>query len=165
MLYAYLAQTATVAAMVAYLMLNGRSEPGVCLLIVGNHLVSSLGMLICVSEDEGKRGRFGNAALVFFVFCMLGLPPSPGFFGRLMLFKTSFAATDLPGYLLRLSFLANLFVVYCQSKALGPVFSRMKTGPKTSALLTTALLLLGGCLFFGMLFTTKLKNYLAVSGL
>ncbi len=109
MLYAYLAQTATVAAMVVYLTLNGRSEPGVCLLIVGNHLVSSLGMLICVSEDEGKRGRFGNAALVFFVFCMLGLPPSPGFFGRLMLFKTSFAATDLPGYLLRLSFLVNLF--------------------------------------------------------
>ena len=161
MLYAYLAQTATVTAMVVYLMLNGRSERGICLLIVGNHLVSSLGMLICVSEGEGKRGRFGNAALVFFVFCMLGLPPSPGFFGRLMLFKTSFAATDLPGYLLRMSFLVNLFIVYCQSRDLGLTISRIRTGPKTPAHLTAALLFLGGCLVAGMIFTVQVKHYLA----
>ena len=160
MLYAYLAQTATVAVMVVYLMLNGRSVPGVCLLIVGNHLVSSLGLLICVSEDEVKRGRFGNAALVFFVFCMLGLPPSPGFFGRLMLFRASFAATDLPGYLLRLAFLVSLFVVYCQSRDLGPVISRMKAGPKTSAPLTVALVLLAVYLIAGTVFTTQLKNFL-----
>jgi hypothetical protein len=165
MLYAYCAQTAIVATVVVYLMLNGRSEPGVCLLIVGNHLVSGLGMLICLSVDEGKLGRFGNAALVFFTFCMLGLPPSPGFFGRLMLFKTSFAAADLPGYLLRLSFLVNLFVIYGQSRQLVPVIERMKSASKTPALLTASLLLLGSCLLLGMLFTTQLKNYLAVSGL
>jgi formate hydrogenlyase subunit 3/multisubunit Na+/H+ antiporter MnhD subunit len=163
MLYAYCAQTAIVAAMVAYLMLNGRSEPGVCLLIVGNHLVSGLGMLICLSVDDGKRGRFGNAALVFFIFCMLGLPPSPGFFGRLMLFKTSFTAADLPGYLLRLSFLVNLFVVYCQSRQLAPVIERIKSASKTPALLTASLLLLATCLLLGMLFTTQLKSYLTIS--
>ncbi len=165
MLYAYLAQTATVAAMVVYLMVNGRSEPGVCLLIVGNHLVSGLGMLICLSVDERKRGRFGNAALVFFIFCMLGLPPSPGFFGRLMLFKTSFTAADLPGYLLRLSFLVNLFVVYGQSRQLVPVVERIKSASKTPALLTAALLLLGGFLLVAMLFMTQLKQYLTASGL
>jgi formate hydrogenlyase subunit 3/multisubunit Na+/H+ antiporter MnhD subunit len=163
LLYAYLAQTATVAAMVVYLMLDGRSEPGVCLLIVGSHLVSSLGMLTCASADEEKRGRFGNAALVFFVFCMLGLPPSPGFFGRLMLFKTSYSAMDFPGYLLRLSFLVNLFVVYCQSRDLGPAISWIRTGPKTPAPLTAALLLLAACLLAAMLFTSRLNNYLAVS--
>jgi formate hydrogenlyase subunit 3/multisubunit Na+/H+ antiporter MnhD subunit len=165
MLYAYLAQTAAVAAMVIYLMLDGRSEVGLCLLIVGNHLVSSIGMLMCVSVDEEKRGRLGNAALIFFVFCMLGLPPSPGFFGRLMLFKTSFAATDLPGYLLRLSFLVNLFVVYCQTRALVPVLARVKSASRTPAPLTAALLLLGACLFVSMLFTTRLNNYLSVLGL
>jgi hypothetical protein len=82
-----------------------------------------------------------------------------------MLFRASFAAADFPGYLLRLAFLVNLFVVYCQSRDLAPVISRMKTGPKTSALLTAALLLLGGCLIAGMVFTTSLKNYLSVSGL
>jgi formate hydrogenlyase subunit 3/multisubunit Na+/H+ antiporter MnhD subunit len=163
MLYAYLAQTATVATMVAYPLLNGRSESGVCLLIVGNHLVSSLGMLMCASVDEGKRGRFGNAALIFFVFCMLGLPPSPGFFGRLILFKTSFAATDLPGYLLRLSFLVNLFLVYCQSGQLAPIIGRLKSPSKTPVPLAVALLLLGGCLFFGMLFTGQVNQYLAGS--
>ena len=160
MLYAYCAQTAIVTVMVVYLTLNGRSEPGVCLLVIGNHLVSGLGMLICLSVDEGKRGRFGNAALVFFIFCMLGLPPSPGFFGRLMLFKTSFTAADLPGYLLRLSFLVNLFLVYCQSRQLTPVIQRIKSASKTPALVTAALLLLGACLMAGMVFTTQLRNYL-----
>jgi formate hydrogenlyase subunit 3/multisubunit Na+/H+ antiporter MnhD subunit len=165
MLYAYLAQTATVAVMIVYLMLNVGSEPGVCLLILGNHLVSSLGLLMCASVDEGKRGRFGNAALILFAFCMLGLPPSPGFFGKLMLFKTSLAAADLPAYLLRLSFLVNLFIVYCQSKYLAPVTGRIRTGPKSPRPLTVALLLLGACLFFAMVFVTQLSKYLAASGL
>jgi formate hydrogenlyase subunit 3/multisubunit Na+/H+ antiporter MnhD subunit len=164
-LYAYLAQTATVAVMVVYLMLNVGSEPGVCLLILGNHLVSSLGLLMCASVDEEKRGRFGNAALILFAFCMLGLPPSPGFFGKLMLFKTSLAAADLPAYLLRLSFLVNLFIVYCQSKYLAPVTGRIRTGPKSPRPLTVALLLLGACLFFAMVFVTQLSKYLAASGL
>lgn len=165
MLYAYLAQTATVAVMTVCLMLHAGSGPGACFLVVGNHLVSGVGMLVCASVDERKLGRFGNAAFVFFTFCMLGLPPSPGFFERLMLFKTSFLATNLPGYLLRLSFLVNLFVVYCQSRHLGPVISRTKTGPKTPAHLTAALLLLGVCLLFAMLFATPLSKYLAASGL
>ena len=164
-LYAYLAQTATVAVMIVHLMLNVGSEPGACLLILGNHLVSSLGLLMCASVDEGKRGRFGNAALILFAFCMLGLPPSPGFFGRLMLFKTSLAAADLPAYLLRLSFLVNLFIVYCQSKYLAPVTGRIRTGPKSPRPLTVALLLLGACLFFAMIFATQLSKYLAASGL
>jgi len=160
MLYAYLAQTATVAVMIVYLMLNVGTEPGACLLILGSHLVSGLGLLMCASVDDGKRGRFGNGALVLFAFCMLGLPPSPGFFGRLMLFKTSLAAADLPAYVLRLSFLVNLFIVYCQSKYLAPVTGRIRTGPKTPPLLTAALLLLAAYLIAGTVFATQLRNFL-----
>jgi formate hydrogenlyase subunit 3/multisubunit Na+/H+ antiporter MnhD subunit len=137
------------------LTLNGR-ESGTLFLILGNHFVSSLGALVCVSVGEDKRGRLGSVALVFFVFCMLGLPPSPGFFGRLVLFKASLAAMDLPGYLLRMSFLVNLVVVYCQSRSLAPVIERIKTGSKSPRPLSVGLLLLGGCLLLGMLFATRL---------
>ena len=82
-----------------------------------------------------------------------------------MLFKTSFTAAGLPGYLLRLTFLVNLFLVYCQSRQLTPVIQQIKSASKTPALVTAALLLLGGCLLFAMLFTARLQEYLATSGL
>ncbi len=160
-LFAYLAQTAVVAVMVVYLLLYVGSRPDVYFLVIGNHVMSSLGLLVCASLDDEKRGRLGNAGLFFFAFCMLGLPPSPGFAGRLALFRTSFSATDLPAYLLRLSFVVNLFIVYCQSRYLASIIDRLKVGPKSPRSLTVALLLLGGCLLFAMLFTGQVKHYLA----
>jgi formate hydrogenlyase subunit 3/multisubunit Na+/H+ antiporter MnhD subunit len=164
-LYAYLAQTACVATMVVYSMPNGGSGPGASFVILGNHLVSSLGLLLCISLDEGKRGRLGNGALVFFIVCMLGLPPSPGFFGRLVLFKISLAAPDLPSYLLRLSFLISLFTVYCQSRCLAPVIQQIKRGTRCPRPLSLALILLAGCLLAAMIFGAQLRQYLEASGL
>ncbi len=145
-LYAYLAQTSTVALMVTYSVLDAGFQAGVTFVVIANHLAASLGLLLCVSVADEQRGRFGNAALVVFAFCMLGLPPSPGFFGRLALFKASLSATDVPSYLLRLSFLVNLFLVYCQSRYLAVVIGRMTTGPKTPRSLIVSLLLLVACL-------------------
>jgi formate hydrogenlyase subunit 3/multisubunit Na+/H+ antiporter MnhD subunit len=158
--YSYLAQTAMVTTMVVYGLWTGRSLHGASFLILGNHVISGLGVLLCASLDDTTRGRFGSLALLFFIFCLLGLPPSPGFFGRLMLFKASFAAPDIAGYLLRLSFLANLFVVYCQSKHLGPVVERMKSGVRTPRTVVIALALLAGYLVTGMLFLSQLREYL-----
>jgi formate hydrogenlyase subunit 3/multisubunit Na+/H+ antiporter MnhD subunit len=160
MLYSYLAQTAMVTTMVVYGLWTGRSLHGASFLILGNHVISGLGVLLCASFDDKTRGRFGSLALLFFIFCMLGLPPSPGFFGRLMLFKASFTAPDIPGYLLRLSFLANLFVVYCQSKHLGPVIDQMKSGSRTPRTVVIALALLAGYLVTAMLFLPQLREYL-----
>ena len=160
MFYSYLAQTAMVTTMVVYGLWTGRHLHGASFLILGNHLLSGLGVLLCVSTDENTRGRFGSLALLFFIFCMLGLPPSPGFFGRLDLFRASLAAPDIPGYLLRLSFLANLFVVYCQSKHLSPVVEQVKSGSGTPLIVFIALSLLAGYLVAGMLFLPQLRGYL-----
>ncbi len=161
MLHSYFGQTATVTTMIAcgY----GVSLPGeaASFLIFGNHVISGLGVLLCVSLPDDARGRFGNMLLIVFIFCMLGLPPSPGFFGRLTLFKTSFAMPGISGYLLRLSFLVNLFIIYCQSKHLSPVLEQIKSGSRTPRTIGTALGLLAAYLAAGMLFLPRLKEYLA----
>jgi formate hydrogenlyase subunit 3/multisubunit Na+/H+ antiporter MnhD subunit len=160
-LYSYLAQTATVVSVVVYGLSMGRPLHEASFLVLGNHVVSSMGMLLCLSGEDTMRGRFGSLAHLFFVFCMLGLPPSPGFFGRLELFNASLGAHDLSGYLLRFSFLANLFVVYCQSKQLAPVIERVKKGERTPARAVIGLGLLVALLVAGMVFLPQLRPYLS----
>lgn len=161
MLYSYLGQTATVTAMIACGYGTGLSGQGASFLIVGNHVISGLGMLLCVSLGDSARGRFGNMLLMVFIFCMLGLPPSLGFFGRLALFKTSFAVPGMSGYLLRLSFLINLFIIYCQSKHLAPILEQMKSGSRTPRAVGTALGLLAAYLAAAMLLLPRLRDCLA----
>jgi len=161
MLYGYLAQTATVVTMLVYGLSTGESLHAASLLVFGNHVVSGMGMLLCLSGEGRVSGRFAGLAYLFFVFCMLGLPPSPGFFGRLELFKTSLGAHDLPGYLLRLSFLANLCVVYCQSKQLAPVIEQIRKGGGTPSRPVIGFGLLAAFLIAGILFLPHLRSYLA----
>lgn len=163
--HGYLAQTSAISVMIACALSSEAESVGDWFPVVSNHIVAGFGVLLCASVEGQRRGRYLRWALIFFAFCLLGLPPSPGFFGRLHLFLGSFGDRGLFGYLLRLSFLVNLFLVYCLPKAL--VASPNDTGSvaKPPWWVSWSIGVLAGALLLSMLFQTHLRAYLSASGL
>ena len=163
--HGYFAQTSAVCVMIACALSAKADSSGEWFLILSNHLIAGFGMLLSASWGEERRGRYLHVAAIFFAFCFLGLPPSPGFFGRLHLFLGSFGDHTLFGYLLRLSFLVNLFLVYCLPKSLAAASRDAETASKTPWWVVCPLGVLAAALLLSMLFLPHLRAYLAASGL
>jgi hypothetical protein len=161
----YLAQTSAISVMIAWSMSGQSLHSGEWFLILSNHLVAGFGMMLCASLEEERRGLFAHVALIFFAYCFLGLPPSAGFFGRLHFFRGSFGDHGLFGYLLRLSFLASLFLVYCLPRSMASSSKGAESAVKTAWPAAWSAGLLAGVLLLSMFFMSYLRVYLSASGL
>ncbi|OPX97315.1 MAG: hypothetical protein A4E58_01454 [Syntrophorhabdus sp. PtaB.Bin006] len=112
----YVAQTASVLSL---LFLAGWSRgfaKGDVLLVLVNHVISGLGMFLCLSGDEG-RDRLSDIGLIVFMGLLSGLVPSVGLIGRVNFFAQAYTLDGGLEIVALVLFLTYLLLLLCYLKA------------------------------------------------
>ncbi|OPY66313.1 MAG: hypothetical protein A4E63_02590 [Syntrophorhabdus sp. PtaU1.Bin050] len=112
----YVAQTASVLSL---LFLAGWSRgltKGDALLVLINHVISGLGMFLCLSGDEG-RDRLSDIGLIVFMGLLSGLVPSVGMIGRVNFFAQTYMFGGGLEIVALVLFLIYILLLLCYLKA------------------------------------------------